>query len=77
MFSEMFLLILVDKQYRNLFRAMSLILSTYRFCFLSVVMSIFNDRIMLYPAATKVAFCSGCVRYTIIAINITCVLVHF
>ena len=34
--------------------------------FLSSVVAVFSDRLMLCPAAAKIAFCNGCVRsYTI------------
>ena len=36
-----------------------------RLSFLSSVVAVFSDRLMLCPAASKIAFCNGCVRYCI------------
>ena len=38
--------------------------SPYRLSFLSSVVGVFTDRIMLCPSASKIAFCNGCVRYS-------------
>ena len=37
-----------------------------RLTFLSSVVGVFSDRMMLCSAASKIAFCNGCVRYVCI-----------
>ena len=41
----------------------------HRLHFLSSAIDVFSDRLMLCPAASKIAFCNGCVRYYILYSN--------
>lgn len=39
------------------------VLSGCRLMFLSTLMDVFNDRMMLFSASTQTAFCTACVRW--------------
>jgi hypothetical protein len=43
-----------------------------RLSFLSSVVAVFSDRLMLCPAASKIAFCNGCVRLSMQGADILC-----